>query len=109
MAKKRKKGLFIVFEGLDGAGQGTQMVFLEEYLKSKGERSYATSEPSHNLIGGLIRSLLRAHWKVSNTASVLRGPGAPSGSRDSAGTGKGNPCHLRTLSVFYDGIRFSRQ
>ena len=69
--KNKKKGLFIVFEGLDGSGQGTQMALLERYLRSKKEKTYITSEPSHNLIGGLIRSLLRAHWKMSNTGIQL--------------------------------------
>lgn len=71
MAQKRTKGLFIVFEGLDGAGQDTQITLLEKHLRSRGEKVYITSEPSHNLIGGLIRSLLRAHWKLSNTGIQL--------------------------------------
>ncbi len=66
-----KKGKFIVFEGLDGAGQGTQIALLEKYLKSKNEKVYVTSEPTQNLIGGLIRSLLRHHWSLSNTGIQL--------------------------------------
>ena len=71
MAKTAKKGKFIVFEGLDGAGQDTQIILLEKYLKMRREKVYVTSEPSHNLIGGLLRSLLRAQWKVSNTGMQL--------------------------------------
>lgn len=66
-----KKGKFIVFEGLDGAGQGTQIALLEKYLKSKNEKVYVTSEPTQNLIGGLIRSLLRHHWSLGNTGIQL--------------------------------------
>ncbi len=66
-----KKGKFIAFEGLDGAGQGTQVALLEKYLQSKKEKVYVTSEPTQNLIGGLIRSLLRHHWKLSNTGIQL--------------------------------------
>ncbi len=67
-----KKGTFIVFEGLDGAGQGTQIALLEKYIQSKKKKKvYVTSEPSHNLIGGLIRSLLRHHWFLSNTGIQL--------------------------------------
>ena len=67
----KKKGLFIVFEGLDGAGQDTQMAILKEYLLNRREKVYQTGEPSQNLIGGLIRSLLRHHWKMSNTGLQL--------------------------------------
>ncbi len=66
-----KKGKFIVFEGLDGAGQGTQIKLLEKYLQSKNEKVYVTSEPTQNLIGGLIRSLLRHHWSLGNTGIQL--------------------------------------
>jgi len=66
-----KKGKFIVFEGLDGAGQGTQIKLLEQYLQSKNEKVYVTSEPTQNLIGGLIRSLLRHHWSLGNTGIQL--------------------------------------
>lgn len=66
-----KKGKFIVFEGLDGAGQGTQIALLEKYLKSKKKKIYVTSEPTQNLIGGLIRSLLRRHWSLGNTGIQL--------------------------------------
>lgn len=66
-----KKGKFIVFEGLDGAGQGTQIALLERYLASKKKNVYVTSEPTQNLIGGLIRSLLRHHWALGNTGMQL--------------------------------------
>lgn len=66
-----KKGKFIVFEGLDGAGQGTQIKLLEQYLQSRKEKVYVTSEPTQNLIGGLIRSLLRHHWSLGNTGIQL--------------------------------------
>lgn len=67
----KKKGKFIVFEGLDGSGQGTQIALLEKHLKTRGKKVFVTSEPSHNLIGGLLRSLLRAHWKMNNTGMQL--------------------------------------
>lgn len=66
-----KKGKFIVFEGLDGSGQTTQIALLEKYLTAKSKKVYTTTEPSQNLIGGLIRSLLRHHWSLSNTGIQL--------------------------------------
>lgn len=71
MKKQAKKGIFIAFEGLDGSGQETQIGLLEKYLRLRGEKVYLTSEPSHNLIGGLLRSLLRSHWKMSNVGLQL--------------------------------------
>lgn len=71
MVKTGKQGKFIAFEGLDGAGQDTQIALLEKYLKMHREKVFITSEPSHNLIGGLLRSLLRAQWKMNNTGMQL--------------------------------------
>src|SRR4030042_3241613 len=71
MEKKKKKGLFIVFEGLDGSGQTTQINLLEKYLKLKGKKIHMTAEPSSSLIGGLIRAVLTQHWKLSNTGLQL--------------------------------------
>jgi len=66
-----KKGKFIVFEGLDGSGQSTQISFLQKYLESKGYKVHNTTEPTNNLIGGLIRGILTKQWKLSNTGIQL--------------------------------------
>jgi len=63
--KLKKKGLFIVLEGLDGSGTTTQAKLLGEYLKSKGYKAEKTSEPSSNLIGGLIRGVLTRQWHLN--------------------------------------------
>lgn len=62
---KMPKGKFIVFEGLDGAGTTTQAELLIEYLKKQGCKVFVTSEPTNNIIGGLIRGQLKRHWKTS--------------------------------------------
>jgi len=71
MEKNRHKGKFIVFEGLDGSGQSTQIALLEVYLKQKGYKTHVTSEPTKNMIGGLIRGVLTHQWKLSNTGLQL--------------------------------------
>ncbi|MCX6765546.1 MAG: dTMP kinase [Candidatus Moranbacteria bacterium] len=71
MKKNKKRRLFIVFEGLDGSGQTTQINLLEKYLKLKGKKVHMTAEPSSSLIGGLIRAVLTHHWKLSNTGLQL--------------------------------------
>jgi len=60
-----KKGLFIVFEGIDGSGTTTQADKIGEYLNSQGIPTHLTSEPTNSLIGGLIRSSLKKHWSIS--------------------------------------------
>ncbi len=69
--KKKKKGSFIVFEGLDGSGTTTQAKLLTEYLKSRNYKVELTSEPSNNLIGGLIRGVLTRQWKLSQKGLQL--------------------------------------
>jgi dTMP kinase len=59
-------GRFIVFEGLDGSGQSTQVALLADRLKKDGHKIHVTKEPTNNLIGGLIRGALTAEWKPSN-------------------------------------------
>lgn len=53
-----KKPLFIVVEGLDGSGKGTQIKMLASRLESEGTKIYLTSEPTQFTTGGLIRDAL---------------------------------------------------
>ncbi|MBW2964320.1 dTMP kinase [Candidatus Woesearchaeota archaeon] len=66
-----KKGIFIVFEGLDGSGSSTQAELLRDYLKKFGLRPHLTKEPTNNLIGGLIRGALTKEWHASNRCFQL--------------------------------------
>lgn len=52
------KGRFIVVEGLDGSGKGTQTAMLMSALAGKGIRCHLTSEPTQYATGGLIRDAL---------------------------------------------------
>ena len=49
-----EKGLFIVFEGIDGSGKSSCMASVAEALKRK--KVIVTSEPTRSKIGMLIRS-----------------------------------------------------
>lgn len=42
----KQQGQFIVFEGLDGSGQSTQVNLLAEFLQSKGANVLTTKEPT---------------------------------------------------------------
>ncbi|MCT4593658.1 MAG: dTMP kinase [Anaeromicrobium sp.] len=52
------KGLFISFEGPDGAGKTTQIKMLEEYLKNKGYDVVLTREPGGTSISEQIRKVI---------------------------------------------------
>ena len=58
MKDKDKRGLFIVFEGIDGAGKTTHINNLKEYLESKGRKVYITAEPTGLPVGKDIRRAL---------------------------------------------------
>jgi dTMP kinase len=51
----RKRGLFIILEGLDGAGTTTQAKKLHNYLQRKGLSAWPTNEPTDEPVGKLIR------------------------------------------------------
>ena len=53
-----KRGLFLVFEGIDGAGKSRQMDYTAEWLVAKGRAVTVTREPGGTAIGAKIRSLL---------------------------------------------------
>ncbi len=52
------EGLFIVLEGVDGAGTTTQTKLLAGALRGRGLPITTTREPSDGPIGGLIRQIL---------------------------------------------------
>ena len=53
-----KRGRFIVFEGIDGAGKTTQIDLLAKYLQTSGRRILRTAEPTESVSGGLLRDAL---------------------------------------------------
>jgi len=48
------KGLFIVFEGIDGGGKSTQIKMLSDFFKGKGYEVEQHMEPTHETIGTLL-------------------------------------------------------
>jgi len=51
-------GLFITFEGVEGAGKTTQMDLAEARLRGRGARVFRTREPGGTPIGERIRNVL---------------------------------------------------
>ncbi len=58
--------MFISIEGLDGAGLSTQSGLISEYFLKKGKKSLLTKEPTHGLIGGLVKAALKKEWSTNN-------------------------------------------
>ncbi len=58
MARPKRRGQFIVFEGIDGAGTTTQLARTAEWLGRAGELVHTTAEPSTGPIGVMIRHIL---------------------------------------------------
>lgn len=58
ISNKKKRGYFIVFEGIDGAGSSTQALLLQEYFSRCQQKSVISPEPTHSRIGKLIREFL---------------------------------------------------
>ncbi|MBQ2775369.1 MAG: dTMP kinase [Clostridia bacterium] len=66
------RGKFIVIEGLDGSGKGTQAALLIKYLASKGRKVFQTAEPTESVTGGLIRDVLSgARQRTSSELAAL--------------------------------------
>jgi dTMP kinase len=65
--------LFITFEGVDGAGQSTQIQRLAANLKRKGVSVLVTREPGGTPISERIREVLleRQHHKMVSTTELL--------------------------------------
>ena len=50
--------MYIVFEGIDGAGKSTQIKMLKEWLEANGFRVETLVEPTDSEVGKLIRRIL---------------------------------------------------
>jgi dTMP kinase len=70
----RKRGLFVVLEGLDGAGTTTQTERLQRRLRDAGHAVHTTREPTPGPIGAVLRQALTHRLVVPGVA----GPKAPS-------------------------------
>jgi len=65
MNGEKKRGRFIVLEGIDGAGKTTQAELLRERLESEGRRVYRTAEPTSMPTGVELRRALGGKIKKS--------------------------------------------
>ena len=96
-------GLFIAFEGVEGAGKGTQIAMAEEYLRAQASQDVlVTREPGGTELGEKIREVLldpktRQARRAQRGAAVRRGPRPDRDERDPSGARRGQGRHLRSL------------
>ena len=67
----RRDGLFIAFEGGDGAGKSTQVRLLAESLRARGREVLVTRQPGGTELGAAIRQLVLHGDHVSPRAEAL--------------------------------------
>ena len=60
-----KKGMFIVFEGIDGSGTTTQAEMLKNYFLANKNNCHLTCEPSDGPIGNMIRQAFKGRLNLS--------------------------------------------
>ena len=65
------RGVFITFEGIDGAGKSTQIAALAAYLKEHGHEVVRTREPGGTPLAEKIRALLLSEPMQVSTETLL--------------------------------------
>ena len=65
--------MYIVLEGIDGAGKSTQIKMLKEWLESNGLRVETIVEPTDLEVGNLIRKFLTRSDATSDTMQKTLG------------------------------------
>jgi dTMP kinase len=65
------RGLFVTFEGGEGAGKSTQVSRLREHLESLGRRVIQAREPGATAFGEALRELLLSSSKLSTRTEML--------------------------------------
>ena len=73
LRKAPPEGLFIVFEGVEGAGKGTQIRLAREWLEAEGHGVLVTREPGGTELGERLRDavLSKDHAAVDARAEAL--------------------------------------
>lgn len=61
------RGLFIALEGIDGSGKSTHSKILAQKLTQLGRKVHHTFEPTDNVIGKVIRQIIKGETKSHQT------------------------------------------
>ena len=63
--------MYIIFEGIDGAGKSTQIEIIKKWLEDNGLEVETVVEPTDSEIGILIREILATTDKMQKTLGLL--------------------------------------
>lgn len=58
LLKPEHRGLLVAFEGVEGAGKGTQIRLADRYLRDRGRKVLLTREPGGTELGERVRTML---------------------------------------------------
>src|SRR4051794_37216326 len=64
-------GLFVTFEGVEGAGKTTQIALLREFLAESGYDVVVTREPGGDAVSETVRRLLLEHEMAPRAELLL--------------------------------------
>ena len=64
-------GFLLCIEGLDGCGKSTHVRLLARWLRSRGRKVVITDEPTDDVIGKIIKRMLRGELKLPIAAEAL--------------------------------------
>lgn len=68
---QHKRGRFITFEGIDGAGKSTHIQWLKDWLEERQISYYVTREPGGTALGESLRALLLNEAMDIETETLL--------------------------------------
>lgn len=71
MATRRKRGLFVTFEGIEGSGKTTQLKLLAKRLRRLGVPLLVTRQPGGTPTGARLRRILLHSGSVDPRAELL--------------------------------------
>jgi dTMP kinase len=66
-----RRGRFITFEGIDGAGKSTQIAWVEAWLRARGADVLLTREPGGTPLGEALRELILHRPMQPRTETLL--------------------------------------
>ena len=74
LAKRRKRGLFLTLEGIEGVGKSTHSECMRQWFEAHGRRVVLTREPGGTAVGEQIRDLLlfrRTGYRLDERTELL--------------------------------------
>lgn len=66
-----RRGRFITFEGVDGAGKSTHVAFVADAIRARGHAVVVTREPGGTPVGEALRAMVLAQPMAHDTETLL--------------------------------------